>query len=154
MLGLLATSQTACSEASEQAGAGANVHGSGGGRDEGDEVAEGTGAGAGAVGDDSAGVGGVTMEGTAGGESAGEGGSSGEVVGVISTKTVPDLSMEAFTRMCDEVHGVVEVHAHCGGFVTGPGFSYDSGTDAFTEHTCAGYNTCAGFSCVVDDPDA
>lgn len=73
------------------------------------------------------------------------------VVGVLSSKVIPDLSLEDFTEMCDEAGGIVETHASCHGAVTGPGFSYDDGTDVFTEHTCRGYNTCSGFSCVVPE---
>ena len=79
----------------------------------------------------------------------GEGGAG--VEGVLSTETIVDLSLEDFTALCDEAGGVVETHAHCGGVVSGPGFSYDSTIDVFTEHTCAGYNTCTGFSCVIDE---
>lgn len=71
--------------------------------------------------------------------------------GVTSTEIVPDLTLEDFSAMCDEAGGVVETHAHCGGVVSGPGFSYDSETDELTEHTCAGINTCTGFSCVIDE---
>lgn len=80
------------------------------------------------------------------GDADAEGGASG----VTSTEIVPDLSIEDFTAMCDEAGGVVETHAHCGGTASGPGFSYDSETDELTEHTCAGINTCTGFSCVID----
>lgn len=89
----------------------------------------------------------------AGGESGGTGssGGAGGAEGVTSSKVIPDLSYIQFLEMCQEAGGVVETHAHCGGLVTGPGFSYDSDTDVFTEHTCAGYNTCTGFSCVIDE---
>jgi hypothetical protein len=70
--------------------------------------------------------------------------------GVTSSKVIADLSLEDFTLMCDEAAGTVEIHPSCGGVVSGKGFSYDSGTDVFTEHTCEGYNTCAGFSCVLE----
>lgn len=76
---------------------------------------------------------------------------AGGAPSVKSTELVPNLSMEDFTTLCDEAEGVVEIHAHCGGVVSGPGFSYDSDTDALTYHTCAGVNTCTGFSCVLDD---
>jgi hypothetical protein len=86
------------------------------------------------------------------GGGAGEGGAGGAApLGVISTEIIPDLSLAEFTEMCGQAGGVVETHASCGGVVSGPGFSYDDATDAFTEHTCAGYNTCSGFSCVIDD---
>lgn len=69
---------------------------------------------------------------------------------MTASEVVPDLSLEDFTVMCDEAHGTVEIHPSCGGAVSGKGFSYDSDTDVLTEHTCAGHNTCAGFSCVVE----
>lgn len=90
---------------------------------------------------------GAAGDGTAGAMTAGE--ASG-VEGVTSTRSVADLSLAQFTEMCDEVEGIVEVHASCAGAVSGPGFSYDSDTDAFTEHTCRSFNTCRGFSCVLD----
>jgi hypothetical protein len=77
-------------------------------------------------------------------------GSTGNTEGVTSRRTVPDLGLEEFTQMCDEADGVVEVHASCGGLVSGRGFSYDSDTDHLIEHTCRGFNTCKGFSCVLD----
>ena len=78
-------------------------------------------------------------------------GATGNVEGVTSVQTVVDLDLADFTQMCDEAVGVVEVHDSCAGAVSGPGFSYDIDTDQFTEHTCRGFNTCRGFSCVVDD---
>jgi hypothetical protein len=75
---------------------------------------------------------------------------AGGAPGVTSTELVRDLTLAAFTALCDEAGGIVETHAHCGGVVSGPGFSYDSDTDELTEHTCAGVNTCTGFSCVID----
>jgi len=74
----------------------------------------------------------------------------GNVQGVTSQQTIADLGLEEFTEMCDAAEGLVEAHASCAGAVSGPGFSYDIDTDQFTEHTCAGFNTCRGFSCVVD----
>lgn len=148
MLGLVAATQTACGDAnqgSEGSGGAANDETGGeGGAKEGTDPT-----GSGSTGSTSdGGTGGALVEG-----SAGEGGIGGSttVEGVTSSKVIVDLSLEEFTEMCDEAGGVVETHAHCGGVVTGKGFSYDSDTDVFTEHTCAGYNTCTGFSCVIED---
>lgn len=77
-------------------------------------------------------------------------GAAENVEGVTSSQTIADLGLDEFTQMCDEASGVVEVHDSCAGAVSGRGFSYDSDTDQFTEHTCRGFNTCRGFSCVVD----
>ena len=72
-----------------------------------------------------------------------------EAEGILSSKVVPGLTLEAFTSDCQEAGGVVEQHASCGGANSCQGFSYDLETDVYTEHTCRGYNTCSGFSCVV-----
>ena len=77
-------------------------------------------------------------------------GATGNVEGVTSVQTIVDLDLAEFTQMCDEAAGVVEAHDSCAGAVSGPGFSYDIDTEQFTEHTCRGFNTCRGFSCVVD----
>lgn len=77
-------------------------------------------------------------------------GGTGNVEGVTSVQTIVDLDLAEFTQMCDEAAGVVEAHDSCAGAVSGPGFSYDIDTEQFTEHTCRGFNTCRGFSCVVD----
>jgi hypothetical protein len=95
--------------------------------------------------------GGGGSAGASGGGAGGAGGTENAVEGVTSTKTIVDLTLEEFTKMCDDARGSVEIHPHCGGFVTGKGFSYDSTIDTFTEHTCRGYNTCTGFSCVIPD---
>lgn len=73
-----------------------------------------------------------------------------DAVGVLSSQIIADVSLEDFTETCDEAAGVVETHDTCAGQVSGPGFSYDVDTDVYTEHTCRGFNTCVGFSCVVD----
>jgi hypothetical protein len=67
----------------------------------------------------------------------------------ITKTTQQSLSEDAFASLCDAQHGVVEVHPHCGGANSCRGFSYDSGTEALTEHTCRAMNTCAGWSCIV-----
>lgn len=88
-----------------------------------------------------------------GGADGGPGsGGSAATEGVTSTRDWPGLTLEEFTKMCDDAEGTVELHSHCGGVVSGRGFSYDSTIGVFTEHTCRGYNTCTGFSCLLDEP--
>lgn len=70
---------------------------------------------------------------------------------ITSSETIADLSEAKFRADCDRQRGTVEVHPHCGGVNSCRGFSYDSDTDVFTEHTCRGTNTCTGYSCVVCD---
>lgn len=147
MLGLLAVTQTACSSDSEEP----NTVESKGDVDStgsGDENPSQGGQQAQAEGEGSSNE---TGTGGSAGSTDGMGGTQAPVEGVLSTKTIPDLSLADFTEMCDEAGGQVETHATCGGVVSGKGFSYDDATYAFTEHTCAGYNTCSGFSCVLDD---
>ncbi len=121
VLGLLAVAPTACDDASTTTDTGGGGAGS----------ETGSGSSPGAVG--------------------GAGGAMEPIEGVTSSKVIPDLTLEEFTEMCDEAGGSIEIHPTCGGRVTGKGFSYDSDTDVFTEHTCAGYNTCPGFSCVLGE---
>jgi hypothetical protein len=59
------------------------------------------------------------------------------------------MTLDLFTMLCDQMGGVLEVHSHCGGMNSCVGFSYDSGTQTFTEHTCKALNTCTGYSCVL-----
>jgi len=75
---------------------------------------------------------------------------------VISSRDVipaldgaPGITREAFTSMCNRVGGFVEVHPHCGGANSCGGFSFDETTGVFSEHNCAGLNTCTGYTCVV-----
>src|SRR6187402_252394 len=79
-----------------------------------------------------------------------EGGSTA-AMGILSSKVIPNLTLEQFSEECQEAGGVVETHGHCGGANTCKGFSYDTDTEVYTVHTCRGYNTCTGFSCVVPD---
>lgn len=169
MLGLLAATYPACGSSSDPDGSGTGGAGTGATEGDGDGDAEASGgvASGGAASGDAASGGGAASGGSGAGGAAtggsadgsggaaggtGEGGAGGAgPLGVISSEIIADLSLADFTGLCDEAGGVVETHAVCGGVVTGPGFSYDSDTDVFTEHTCAGYNTCRGFSCVIDD---
>ncbi|MCB9598148.1 MAG: hypothetical protein H6719_35875 [Sandaracinaceae bacterium] len=68
---------------------------------------------------------------------------------ITDASTVPGLTLEEFTAMCEGLGGYIEIHPHCGGMNSCGGISYDSDTGVLTEHTCAGLNTCTGFSCVI-----
>lgn len=145
MLGLLAVTQTACGSSSDDTEAVES-------KDDLDAIGSESG-GQASGGSQAQSSGGETAQGSGTGGDTSDGGMGGgaPVEGVYSTKIIVDLSLEDFTEMCDEAGGHVETHATCGGVVSGKGFSYDDVTYAFTEHTCAGYNTCSGFSCVLDD---
>jgi cytochrome c553 len=56
--------------------------------------------------------------------------------------------MNTFDAQCAQLDGLVQFHAHCGGYNLCRGQSYDSDTEELSEHTCRGLNTCAGMSCV------
>ena len=45
--------------------------------------------------------------------------------------------------------GFVEIHPHCGGANSCGGFSFDETIGVFSEHNCAGLNTCTGYTCVL-----
>lgn len=77
---------------------------------------------------------------------ADSGGNTGKIV---SSRVDETVTLESFTEECDERGGALETHASCGGANTCAGFSYDTDTHVFTEHTCKGANTCPGFSCVL-----
>jgi hypothetical protein len=68
---------------------------------------------------------------------------------ILTSAVVPEMTLEKFTADCDALGGTLELHSHCGGANSCMGMSYDTGTLTFTEHTCKGLNTCAGYSCVV-----
>ncbi|MGC4088068.1 MAG: hypothetical protein QM756_09255 [Polyangiaceae bacterium] len=68
---------------------------------------------------------------------------------ITASTLVPGLTEAAFTEMCAERGGVVEVIAHCGGLNTCRGFSYDSTTELLSEHTCKGAATCGGWNCLL-----
>lgn len=70
-------------------------------------------------------------------------------IGVTKSVVDPAMTLEIFTKMCEARGGTLELHSHCGGNNTCKGFSYDTGTQTFTEHSCKGWNTCAGYSCVL-----
>jgi hypothetical protein len=99
------------------------------------------------------GAAGATAAGAAGaaGAGAGAGGSAPEYPHITSSQNVGVMTEEQFKALCDERGGTVEVMPHCGGFATAKGFSYDSGTQLLSEHTCQGANTCAGWNCAIPD---
>ncbi len=92
---------------------------------------------------DTAGMGGAAV--------AGAGGAAPEPPHITSSKAAGLLSADDFKALCDERGGTVEVMPHCGGFATAKGFSYDTGTQELSEHTCKGANTCGGWNCVIVD---
>lgn len=106
-------------------------------------------AGAGGGGAPSAGAGDATGAGS--GNTAGAGGALPEVAHITSSEAVGVLAEADFKALCDARQGTVEVMPHCGGFATAKGFSYDTGTQLLSEHTCAGANTCGGWNCVLTD---
>ena len=61
----------------------------------------------------------------------------------------PGMTLAAFVEMCAPLGGFIEIHPHCGGANSCAGISYDESTGILTEHTCAGLNTCNGYSCVI-----
>ena len=89
--------------------------------------------------------------GTGGADVAGAGGSAPELPHITSQTEAGVLAVDDFTTLCDERGGTVEVMPHCGGFATAKGFSYDTGTQLLSEHTCMGTNTCGGWNCVLTD---
>jgi hypothetical protein len=69
---------------------------------------------------------------------------------VISlTEHDASFTADEFNAMCDRLGGFVEVHPHCGGANSCRGVSFDQTTSTFTEHSCAGLNTCTGYTCVL-----
>jgi hypothetical protein len=82
---------------------------------------------------------------------AGAGGAAPEYPHITSSQNVGVMTEDQFKALCDERGGTVEIMPHCGGFATAKGFSYDSGTELLSEHTCQGANTCAGWNCAIPD---
>jgi hypothetical protein len=70
---------------------------------------------------------------------------------ITASRVDATVTLESFSAECDALHGLVEIHPHCGGANTCRGMSYDQDTHVYTEHTCKGLNTCRGFSCVLPD---
>jgi hypothetical protein len=70
---------------------------------------------------------------------------------VITYSTTMALTQTDFQALCDQAGGIFEVQPLCGGSNACRGFAYDSGTTTYTEHTCQGTNTCAGYNCVDCD---
>lgn len=70
---------------------------------------------------------------------------------ITSSTTDTTMTQASFEADCQVRGGTFEVHPHCGGANACRGMSYDTGTQVFTEHTCKGLNTCAGYSCIICD---
>ena len=68
---------------------------------------------------------------------------------ITSRDAAVGMTLEAFTAMCEGLGGYIEIHPHCGGMNSCAGISYDSDIGILTEHTCAGLNTCTGYTCVI-----
>jgi hypothetical protein len=68
---------------------------------------------------------------------------------ITSTVSDPGMTLDDFSAMCAALSGFVEIHPECGGHVTCKGLSYDQLTGLLTSHTCAGLNSCQGFSCIL-----
>ncbi len=80
-----------------------------------------------------------------------EGGPADENKKITLSRVDPEITKESFEESCMQVAGKIEVHPSCGGANSCKGFSYDTDTLVYTEHTCQGLNTCTGYSCVVPD---
>ena len=115
----------------------------------GTDTAGGTPSAAGGV-SDAAGTGGASELAGAGG-AGGAGGAAADPPHITSSTAAGVLTVEDFTALCDERGGTVEVMPHCGGFATAKGFSYDTGTQTLSEHTCMGANTCGGWNCITEN---
>lgn len=76
------------------------------------------------------------------------GGASSTGATITSARTDASITLESFSKECAARNGTLEIHPHCGGANSCKGISYDAGTHVYSEHTCAGLNTCNGFSCV------
>lgn len=70
---------------------------------------------------------------------------------MITLSTVVGITQAQFEAMCSEANGIFEIQPLCGGSNACRGFTYDTGSMTYTEHTCQHTNTCAGYNCVVCD---
>lgn len=68
---------------------------------------------------------------------------------VTASRVLEDMTLEQFSEACEARHGTLEIHPHCGGVNSCRGMSFDETIQTFTEHTCRGQNTCAGYSCII-----
>lgn len=73
---------------------------------------------------------------------------------VVTLSTVVGITQSQFEAMCAEANGIFEIQPLCGGSNACRGFTYDTGSMTYTEHTCQHTNTCAGYNCVVCDDEA
>lgn len=68
----------------------------------------------------------------------------------IISETPGNKTFAELTAECDTRGGYVQIHASCAGTNSCAGFSYgDWSPGVLSEHTCAGVNGCNGLSCVV-----
>lgn len=67
----------------------------------------------------------------------------------VTATAIGALTQDAFAALCAARNGIFEIQPLCGGSNSCRGMSYDSETQALTEHSCQATNTCAGYSCVV-----
>jgi hypothetical protein len=67
----------------------------------------------------------------------------------VTSTVVGALTQDEFASRCAALNGIFEIQPLCGGSNSCRGMSYDSDSQALTEHSCQATNTCAGYSCVV-----
>jgi len=67
----------------------------------------------------------------------------------VTSTTTTMMTQAQFQTQCDGRHGEFIIQPHCGGANACRGMSYDVQTQAFTEHSCRGTNTCAGYTCII-----
>ena len=68
---------------------------------------------------------------------------------ITSTTDSPNMNLSTFSDQCKTRGGLVETLASCSGASTCKGISFNAGSKQLVEHTCAGGNTCGGYSCVT-----
>jgi len=65
------------------------------------------------------------------------------------------LTVAKFKELCEERNGITQVHAACSGTNACRGLIYHSWAgDLIVEHTCRGFNSCLGISCVYTPEDS
>ncbi len=83
--------------------------------------------------------------------SRGDAGTPVNTLPVVTQEIPGQRTLASLEAECEELGGMMQIHAACAGSNSCKGFSYgDWGEGAtLTEHTCAGLNGCNGASCVV-----
>lgn len=96
------------------------------------------------------------------GTSTGDTGDTGDTGEPMACDPPPEITSEQETKQtfaqytadCDALGGYIQVHASCAGVNTCAGFSVgDWNPDLRSEHTCRGLNGCNGLSCITTPPD-